>query len=145
MDFQTLNLLFKCNKAYSHSKIHSQELSDTECMICSFVYSNKGCSQEDVASALKTDKTTVAKALLTLEGKKLVTRTQDTGDRRKKKLVLTKAGEKKIVGLLNVHNDWFAEILSCLNAEEQANFENYCNRLLASAEALEKKETEKAD
>ncbi len=67
MDYQTLNLLFRCNKEFSHDKIRMQELSYTECMICSYIYSHENCSQDDVSVALKTDKTTVGKALAPLE------------------------------------------------------------------------------
>lgn len=69
MDYQKLNLLFRFNKDFSHEKIRMQDLSDTECMICSFISSHKNCSQDDVATALKTDKTTVGKALASLEKK----------------------------------------------------------------------------
>ena len=72
MDYQTLNLLFRCNKEFSHEKIRKQELSDTECMICSYIYSHENCSQDDVSVALKTDKTTVGKALVSLENKRAV-------------------------------------------------------------------------
>ena len=71
MDYQTLNLLFRCGKAFSHEKIRMQELSDTECMICSYINSHENCSQDDVSVALKADKTTVGKALASLEKKEL--------------------------------------------------------------------------
>ena len=82
MDFQTLNLLFRCHKAFSHEKIRMQEMSDTECMLCSYIYSHDAYSQDDVSVALKTDKTTVGKALMSLERKGCVLREQDAADRR---------------------------------------------------------------
>ena len=85
MEYQTLNLLFRCGKEFSHEKIRRQELSDTECMICSYIHSHENCSQDDVSAALKTDKTTVGKALASLERKKCVSRTQDPADKRIKK------------------------------------------------------------
>lgn len=136
MDYQVLNLLFRCNKEFSHERIRLQELSDTECMICSFICSHENCSQDDVAVALKTDKTTVGKALASLESKGCVARTQDPSDKRVKRLSLTGTGREKIAKLLNVHNNWLAEIMTCLSDEEQKQFENYCERLLAAAEKL---------
>ncbi len=138
MDYQILNLLFRCNKEFSHRKIRMQELSDTECMICSYIYSRENCSQDDVSVALKTDKTTVGKALASLEKKNCVVRTVDTADKRIKRLALTDAGREKVSELVNLHNNWLAEILTCLSEEEQNNFENYCERLLAAAEKLTK-------
>ena len=141
MDFQTLNLLFRCNKEFSHDKIRRQELSDTECMICSYIYSHENCSQDDVSVALKTDKTTVGKALMSLEKKNCVMRMQDAADKRVKRLSLTDTGREKIAALANLHNNWLEKILTCLSPEEQEQFENYCERLLAAAEQLTTEET----
>ena len=136
MEYQTLNLLFRCGKAFSHEKIRMQELSDTECMICSYIYSHDHCSQDDVSVALKTDKTTIGKALASLEKKGCVVRTQDKADKRIKRLTLTDLGSERILDLLNLHNNWLAEILTCLSETEQKQFEDYCERLLAAAENL---------
>ena len=136
MEYQTLNLLFRCNKAFSHEKIRSQELTDTECMICSYIYSNESCSQDDVSVALKTDKTTIGKALTSLEKKSCVNRTVDSADKRIKRLSLTDIGREKIAELVDIHNNWLREIMTCLSEEEQKQFENCCERLLAAAEKL---------
>ena len=136
MDYQILNLLFRCNKEFSHEKIRKQELSDTECMICSYIYSHENCSQDDVSVALKTDKTTVGKALASLENKDCVVRTQDEADKRIKRLSLTENGRRKVSSLVDLHNNWLGEIMTCLSEEEQSLFENCCNRLLAAAEKL---------
>lgn len=139
MDYQTLNLLFRHNKEFSHSKIRMQELSDTECMICSYIYSHENCSQDDVSVALKTDKTTIGKAIASLEKKNCVVRYRDTEDKRFKRLSLTVLGREKISELVDIHNNWLAEIMNCLTEEEQKNFENYCKRLLTAAEKMMKK------
>ena len=138
MDYQILTLLFRCNKEFIQEKIRRQELSDTECMICSYIYSHENCSQDDVSVALKTDKTTVGKALASLEKKNCVSRTQDEADKRFKRLSLTEIGHNKISELLDIHDHWLHSIMSCLSSEEQKQFENYCDRLLAAAEKLTK-------
>ena len=138
MDYQILNLLFRCNKEFSHEKIRKQELSDTECMICSYIYSHENCSQDDVSVALKTDKTTVGKALASLENKGCVVRMQDGADKRIKRLSLTDAGQEKISELIDIHNNWLRDIMVCLSEDEQKQFENYCERLLSAAEKLTK-------
>lgn len=138
MDFQILNLLFRCSKEFSHEKIRRQELSDTECMICSYIYSHENCSQDDVSVALKTDKTTVGKALMSLEKKNCVVRVQDAADKRVKRLSLTDTGREKIAELVDLHDNWLEKILTTLSQEEQEQFENYCERLLDAAEQLTK-------
>ena len=139
MEYQTLNLLFRCNKEFSHEKIRKQELSDTECMICSYIYSHENCSQDDVSVTLKTDKTTVGKALASLESKGCVVRVQDKADKRIKRLSLTDIGQEKVAELVDIHNNWLHDIMTCLSEEEQKQFENYCERLLAAAEKLAQK------
>ena len=136
MDYQILHLLFRCNKEFSHEKIRRQELSDTECMICSYIYSHDQCSQDDISVTLKTDKTTVGKALVSLENKACVARTQDRVDKRIKRVTLTPAGREKVAELLDLHNHWLREIMTCLSTEEQKQFENMCKRLLDAAEKL---------
>lgn len=137
MNYQIFNHLFRYSKDYTHKKIRAQGLSDTECMICSYLYSHENCSQEDVSAALKSDKTTVGKALASLERKQCVLRTQDPDDRRFNQLRLTDFGREKITGLLDLHDDWLASVMSCLTEEEQRQFENYCCRLLAAAGKME--------
>ncbi len=136
MNYQKLNLLFRCNKEFSHGKIRKRDISDTECMICSYIYSHGNCSQDDVSVALKTDKTTVGKALASLENKNCVVRTQDKTDKRIKRLSLTEFGYDKISELFDIHDHWLHSIMTCLSSDEQKQFENYCDRLLVAAEKL---------
>lgn len=140
MDFQTLNLLFKCNKEFNHEKLQTKDINDTECMICSYIFSNPECSQDDVASALRTDKTTVAKALSILEDRKYISRSQDTEDKRKKRLCITETGREKMSDIMNIHDEWLSQVLTCLSDNEQKQFENYCKRLLSAAEQLSEKQ-----
>ena len=139
MDYQKINLLFRHGKQFSHETIRANDLSDTECMICSFIYSNTGCSQDDVAGALLIDKATVAKALQSLENKGCVSRVMDADDKRKKRLSLTEAGQQRMVSLIDLHNNWLAEIMTALTPKEQLKFETYCERLLAAAAELGEK------
>ena len=136
MDYQKLNLLFRCSKEFSHGRIRMQDLSDTECMICSYIYSHENCSQDDVSAALKIDKTTVGKALASLEKKNCVARTKDIADKRFKRLSLSEIGHDKISELLGIHDHWLHSIMTCLSKEEQQQFENYCDRLLIAAEKM---------
>ena len=136
MDYQVLNLLLRCGREFSHERIRRRELSDTECMLCSYIYLHEGCSQEEASSALKTDKTTVGKALASLESKACVMRTQDGTDRRIKRLSLTGLGRKRVTEPVDIHNNWLRDIMACLSPEEQKRFEDYCERLLAAAEKM---------
>ena len=139
MEYQTLNLLFRYSKEFSHEIIKTRDLCDTECMICSFVYSHDHCSQDDIAVALKADKTTVGKSIAALERKKYIKREKDPFDKRINRLSLCDEGREKIADLLNLHNEWLTDIMACLSDEEQEQFRNLCERLLVSAESLSQK------
>lgn len=140
MNFQTLNLLYRCSKEYSHKNIRRYDLSDTEYMICSFVQANAGCSQDDAAKTLRLDKTTTAKAIQKLEEKGLLSRIQNPTNRRKKILNITEAGIERIADLMGLHDKWLAEIQDCLTQDEQKQFDDICLRLLQAAEALVEKQ-----
>ena len=136
MDYQLINLLYRCSREYSHKKLRIRDLSSTESMLCSYVFSHPDCSQEQAASTLKIDKTTVAKALYTLESKGFIIRASDPVDRRRKQLRLTDSGTREVSSVVELHNNWLSQVKSCLSKDEQARFEDYCKRLLTAAETL---------
>ena len=138
MDYETLNLLFRCGKEFSHKTIKSRDLGDTEGMVCSYIFSNGGCSQDEAAASLKADKTTVAKAVSALEKKGLLRRERDQNDKRRNKLYITPAGKTKIAGLAEMHNKWLSSVMAVLSKEEQRQFEDFCRRILCEAERLTK-------
>lgn len=140
MNFQLLNLLFRLGNDFSHRKTRPTGLSDTECKLCSYIYGHALCSQDEAGQELGIDKTTVTKALQTLENKGILQRETCADDRRKKLLTLTESGKKTISDIADLHEKWFTNVLSCLNADEQANFEDYLRRLLAEAEKLKNNE-----
>lgn len=137
MNFEMVNHLYRCSKEYSHGQIRDQGLSDTEYIICTYVYSHDLCSQDDVAKAKKIDKTTVGKAIQTLEDKKCIERKADENDKRRKLLHLTKTGCDKVQGIVNIHDEWFEKIIQCLSQEEQARFEEYCQKIIAYAKEFD--------
>lgn len=133
MDFQTLNLLVKYAREYGHNKVRVLGLSDTEHTICTLLFAHAGLSQDQVAEGLKLDKTTVARALLTLEEKAYITRRPNPDNRRKNVLEITEAGKRSIARVVSVYDEWLGQISSCLSGEEQQRFDDYCSRLLAAA------------
>ena len=134
MDFQMLNLLLSCGKEFSHRRIRESGFSETECLICTYVLSHPGCSQDSAVQALRMDKTTLAKAVQGLETRGLLLRAQDTDDRRKKVLTLSTDGEHRIRAVTNLHDRWLKNVFSVLSPDEQTQFENLFLRLLRAAE-----------
>ena len=135
MNFHTLNLLMRYAKAYGHKEIRVLGLSETEHTICTFLFGHSGVSQDDVSDALRLDRTTVARALLTLEEKRMVTRRRNPQNRRKNLLYLTEEGRKSMAEVVGIYDRWLAGISACLSEEEQTKFDDCCSRLLAAAKA----------
>lgn len=135
MNFNHLNLLFKYAKEYGHEKIRVLGMSDTGHTICTFLFGHTDVSQDDVAQALRLDRTTVARALLTLENKGFVRRRPNPENRRKNLLSLTDAGRENIAAVVGLYDRWLAKISGCLSDSEQKQFDEFCTRLLAAAKA----------
>ena len=140
MDFQNFSLFTKYAKEYGHSRIRDAGISDTEHKICAFLCFHSEVSQDHVAGALKIDKTTVAKALLSLEKKDFVSRERNPENRRKNILSITEKGKLAVADLLYVYDAWFTDVLSCLSETELRQFEELCGRILTNAKKLSEEE-----
>lgn len=138
MNFQIINLLVKCGIDYNHKKIRNYKLTDTEYMILSFCFSNPSPIQDDIVKGLKIDKTTLTKALISLESREYITRESNNTDRRKKIIILTDKAKKEISEILSLHDKWLDKIMSVLTENEKDNFENCCIKLLKASEDLRK-------
>ena len=140
MDFHVIHLLASYHKRFSHKQNRAKNLSDTESMICSYVYSNPNCSQEDVVSAMNADKTTVAKAVRSLEEKGYAIRVKDEVDKRVNHIRLTEEGYTIIAELTSIHGEWMEELLSRLPAKDRQAFESISLKLLEIAKDMTKEE-----
>lgn len=138
MQFHDLYLLLRNAREFCHEQIKKIGVSDTEHMICSFLLGHCGGSQDDVSEALKLDKATVARALLSLENKGYVERSINPGNRRKYILTLTQLGRDSIAEVSDIYDIWLQKISSCLSEQEQKQFDEYCKRLLIASDELSK-------
>ena len=136
MDFTHLNLLLKYAKEYGHQRIRVLGMSDTEHTICTFLFGHPEVSQDDVAQNLRLDRTTVARALQTLESKGYVARRPNEENRRKNVLSLTSSGKRSISEVVDLYDQWLSEISACLTQAEQEQFDQSCIRMLSAAKAL---------
>lgn len=136
MDFATIGLLSKYAKDYGHAKIREAGVSDTEHMICTFLYFHRDAYQDMVANSLMLDKTTVAKAMVSLEERGLIKRMQNPGNRRKNILNITDAGKETIADVVDIYDVWLEAVGSCLSVEEKEQFHALCLRLLHKAKEI---------
>lgn len=136
MDFNTISLLLRYAKEYGHAKIRGAGVSSTEHKICTFLYFHSDAYQDMIANALMIDKTTVAKAIQSLEERGLVSRIQNPDNRRKNILNITKSGEKTIADIVGIYDEWLANVESCLTDVEKEQFHGYCIRMMEKAKEI---------
>lgn len=136
LNFNAINNLFKYAREYGHRKIKDAGYSDTEHHICVFLYFHDGVSQDTVAATLMMDKTTVAKALTSLETKGHVVREANAENRRKNNLHLTAEGRSTVSDFVSIYDDWTVAVTDCLTDEEKKIYFNLCDRLCARAKQI---------
>lgn len=132
MNAQKIALLYISQRDFTRAKAHELGLNDTECNICNYVYLHDSCSQDTVAKALKVDKTTITKAVNSLEKKGMITRHTDPDDRRRNMLAITPGGKRKNEEIIKFHDAWLANAMSSLTVSEQKEFEKIVDKLLAA-------------
>lgn len=92
-------------------------------------------SQQQLADSLDLDKSHLVGSIDHLEGRDLVTRTRDPGDRRRNQVALTAAGKTLIDELKPVARQSQHGFLDALSAAEQETLVSLLRRVLASNDA----------
>ena len=138
MNFNKLVMFIRLGREYGRDKIRGAGLSDTEHGIATFLYYHDQVSQDTISVALMLNKTTVAKALNTMEQKGLISRRQNELNRRENVIEITAAGRQGIAHNIDIYDQWFVKVCSCLQEKELKQFESYFDRLLDNALRLRK-------
>ena len=141
MDCNTINLLSRYAKDYGHAAIREAGITDTEHRICTFIHFHRDAYQDMVANALMLDKTTVAKALVSLEERGLIKRIRNPDNRRRNILTITDKGKEAIIDIIGIYDEWLAKVESCLSDQEKEQFHSYCQRLLEKAKEINEQRT----
>jgi Transcriptional regulators len=141
MEFSKLNMLIKLGRDFGHEQIRDAGFSDTEHAICTFLCFHDQVSQDMIANALMLDKTTVAKALRSMEEKQLIQREQDAQNRRKNSIRVTEAGRASVSASMHIYDNWFSGVCACLSESELRQLEQSIDKMIACA--LEQREQAK--
>lgn len=133
MQFSKLSMLIKLGREFGHEQIRDAGFSDTEHAICAFLCFHDQVSQDMIANALMLDKTTVAKALNSMESKGLVVREQDGQNRRRNRIRITDTGKTSVSNSMHIYDTWFSEVCSSLSEAEQQQFDESISKLIDAA------------
>ncbi|MBC3539366.1 MarR family winged helix-turn-helix transcriptional regulator [Rufibacter sediminis] len=98
------------------------ELSYQHFIFLNLLSKNNKLIQQDLADIVKIDKSAVLRVIAALEEKKLVERTGDTCDRRKKMLHLTTGGKTLLKQALQIENKVNTKMQAGLTKEEVSTF-----------------------
>ena len=133
MKFAQLNMIIRLGREFGHEQIRDAGFTDTEHAICTFLCFHEHVSQDYISNALMLDKTTIAKALSTMERKGLITRAQNEQNRRENIITITGSGRESVSESIDVYDTWLGEICSCLSAEESDQLDSFLTRMVDCA------------
>lgn len=103
-----------------------------------FHISQKGaCGVSDIGSDLGVTNSAASQMLERLVQLKLVTRSEDPGDRRVKQIVLTDKGRQILAETNRAHQEWLDDLVETLSADEQEQVRNALVTLIAKTRQLE--------
>jgi len=139
MNFSKLNMLLKLGREFGHEQIRDAGFSDTEHGICTFLCFHDEVSQDMIASALLLDKTTVAKALSSLEGKGFVRREQNERNKRQNIIRISDAGKVSVSTSMHIYDEWFSRVSDCLSEAERKQLDDSMQKLIDRALELRKR------
>lgn len=107
-------------------------ISARELAVLLFLEGREPESQQQAAARLGIDRTTMVGLLDSLEGKGLVARRPDAGDRRRNVVVLTEAGEAKLQTATEASDAAERELLASLDEPERVQLRALLERVTAA-------------
>lgn len=127
-------VLFRTDKLEEHG------LSGYQSLYLRTVCYHPGITQEELATKLVFNKSSVARQLAALEKAGLVSRKRCEKDKRSIRVYPTEEGEAKLPLIRETSREFFATISKDLTEEEVALLENLCEKLCRGAkEAIRQK------
>jgi len=99
--------------------------------LLNILYGRDDIIQHDLANIMKKDKSGVLRQIDLLEKLKLVVRVPDNDDRRRKAIVLTAAGVKKVETFRQIEADIFNGLLEGISPEDLEVFSSVLDKMKA--------------
>ena len=114
-----VSLLHRKQTAYINDKLKEVNLSSGLYPLLIKAYKNNGISQEELASELYVNESTITRNLNKLENKGLITKTPQ---KRKKIISVTDEGKKTAKKIMDIDEKWDSIIRKSLTDEEFQDF-----------------------
>ena len=121
-----VSLLHRKQTAYINDKLKEVNLSSGLYPLLIKAYKNNGISQEELASELYVNESTITRNLNKLENKGLITKTPQ---KRKKIISVTDEGKKTAKKIMDIDEKWDSIIRKSLTDEEFQDFRKLLLRI----------------
>lgn len=102
--------------------------------LLNILYDKDNVIQNDLANMMHKDKSAILRQIDVLERQKLVVRIPESGDRRKKTIMLTKDGMKKVERLRKIEADIFNNLLKDVSEKDLKIFESVLDKMKAQVQ-----------
>ncbi|HPE77877.1 MAG TPA: MarR family winged helix-turn-helix transcriptional regulator [Draconibacterium sp.] len=128
-------VLFKTKRVYSHKlmtkfKENEVDLSLDLYILLFQINANEYVTQQELADHLQKDKSVVMRQINVLIERGFVVRSWDVNDKRKKNLVLTGSGRKKLEEAVEFARSVSDELFAGVSVDEKLVFDNVIQRIL---------------
>ena len=139
--FASINTISRCQTLFRNKELGA-ELNGSYHMFVYSVMRSPGSSQEELAKRLCLNKSTVARALASLEAEGFVERVPDSEDKRKLLVYPTEKMEAIYPEVRRVSLDWREKLLSDLSAEETELAKSILEKMESAARRTVSEEVE---
>ncbi len=92
---KVISILYRQSQIYMNYVLKDLNLNSSEYIFIMTLFNNEGINQEELSSLLLIDKAATARAIKSLESKKMVKREKDIFDKRSNKIYTTEIGKLK--------------------------------------------------
>ena len=119
---RNINVISRCASAYRADGLEGSGISAAHYFYIIAICKNSGISQDKLAKKLYINKSSVARALQTLENDGFIERKQSENDRRITLVYPTRKAEDILPRILEVSHDWHEYLFGALEDDEREIF-----------------------
>ncbi|MBR5291221.1 MAG: MarR family transcriptional regulator [Erysipelotrichaceae bacterium] len=124
-----LSAITKDGWRYTRNRLTHPGLTNAAYDVCGIIWQSGSTNQDNIAKALKMDKSSVAKVVNKCVNDGLIERRVNPSNRREYILTLTPEGQTVVQELVDIVEQWMTEALSILSDEERDQFLNLVERV----------------
>lgn len=130
---RNINVISRCAAAYRAERLDGRGISSAHYFYILAIGKNPGISQDKLAKKLYINKSSVARALQTLEGDGFIERRQSETDRRITLVYPTQKGEELLPFISEITGDWNSFLFEALDENEQEIFKTLLEKVTKRA------------